>query len=312
MERLSTDSRILLTGGHGFLGSYVKTLLISRGYTNLVVPAHWQVDLCQRHEVRSLMRYVQPHTVIHMAAVLGGIGAHENTQGTFLYDNLVMGLEVMEQARQQNVKKFVTIGTACAYPDSTPLPVLEEYLWDGFPTEITAPYGIAKRVLMLQGEYYRKQYEFNAISVIPANVYGAYDTFDLVKSHVIPALILRCLKAKKEGTPLIVWGTGYATREFIHAHDCARGIIAAVEQYNEIEPINLGSGIETPIREVVKIITVTLDFKGEVVWDNSKPDGNPGRVFDISRSQEKLHFKPVISLQDGIKSTIKWYLETQA
>lgn len=306
------QKRILVTGGEGFLGNYVVEVLERRGCADIVTPAHKHFDFCKHEDVVSIMRFVNPDIVIHMAAVLGGIGAHENTQGQFLYDNLVMGLEVMEQARKQGVEKFVTIGTACSYPNETQLPVKESSLWSGFPNEITAPYGIAKLVLMLQGQYYRKQYGLNAISVIPANVYGPRDTFDPKKSHVIPALILKCLKAKTEGTPLVVWGTGKATREFIYATDCAEGIVRALEVYDGPEPLNLGTGVQTPISDVVRGIVDALGFQGEVKWDSERPDGHPGRVFDISAARRELGFEPRVGLREGLRKTIKWYLETQA
>ena len=304
------DEAILLTGGHGFLGKHVAQALIDAGCTKVSCTGRSQYDLLDRESVDRMFYRLQPSIVIHMAAILGGIGEHIHTQGKYLYENLVMGLEVMEQARLHGIKKFVTIGTSCSYPNAAPTPLSENTLWNGFPNITTAPYGIAKRVLMYQGQAYREQYGFNAISVIPANVYGPGDTFDPDKSHVIPALILKCLEAKKSGTALTVWGTGRATREFVYATDCARAITLAAERYSEPEPMNIGTGIETPIRSVVLAIAKALDFKGDIVWDSTKPDGHPGRVFDVSKAAH-IGFTANVPLESGIQRTIDWYLETQ-
>jgi GDP-L-fucose synthase len=311
MEGLSKTSRILVTGGHGFLGQYVTEELESRGYINFFTPEHSNFDFRNRDDIKSVIKFLQPEAVIHMAAVLGGLGTHIGTQGQFLYDNLIMGLEMMEQARQWGVKTFVNIGTACSYPQLSVSPVVEGDLWTGFPNETTAPYGVAKLVLMLQGQYYRSQYGMKTVNVIPANVYGPRDTFDDKKSHAIPALIKNCIEAKRTGSPFVVWGSGNASREFIFATDCAEGIVKAMEWAGSSDPINLGTGVSTAIREVAWAIAEKLDFDGPLVWDSSKPDGHPGRVFDVTRAQTLLGFRAHVGLHEGLHETIRWYLETQ-
>lgn len=304
-----THKRILLTGGAGFLGQYVSEVLRERGCYEVFMPTRAVYDLLHHEDVKSLLDLYKPEVVIHMAASLGGIGANVHTRGQFLYENLTMGLEIMEQSRLRGVEKFVTIGTSCSYPADAPIPSKEEYLWTGFPHETAAPYGVAKMVLILQGQYYRTQYGVNAISVIPSNVYGPKDLNGKEKSHIIPAQIMKCLEAKKTGQPLVVWGTGKATRDFIYATDCAEAIVRATESYDKPEPMNLGSGIETPIRDVIQTIVETLDFKGEVIWDASKPEGNKGRSLDVSRAKKELDFEVTTSLQEGMKRTIEWYLK---
>ncbi len=304
---LSTK-RVLLTGGSGFLGQYVEDALYRHGCVDVFIPEHSKYDLCKRENIQEVFRLSKPDIVIHMAAALGGIEAHVNTQGRFLYENLVMGLEMLEQSRKE-VEKYVTIGTSCSYPADAPIPLKEEYLWSGFPHETAAPYGIAKAVMVLQGQYYRKQYGFNAISVIPANVYGPRDMSGKEKSHIIPAQIMKCLEAKDAGKPLVVWGSGNATRDFIYATDCAEAIVKAVEVYDKPEPLNLGSGIETPIRDIIGMIVEHLGFTGQVIWDSTKPEGNKGRSLDVSKAKEELGFTATTSLKDGMKKTINWYLE---
>lgn len=304
-----SQKHVLLTGGAGFLGQYVTDVLRSRGCIRLFIPERKVYNLCNKTAIEDVFRIARPDVVIHMAASLGGIGANVHTQGQFLYENLVMGLEMMEQARLHGVEKFVTIGTSCSYPADSPIPSIEEYLWTGFPHETAAPYGVAKLVLMLQGEYYRKQYGLNAISVIPSNVYGPKDMAGKEKSHIIPAQIMKCLEAKKEGGPLVVWGTGKATRDFIYATDCAEAIVRATESYDKPEPMNLGSGVETPIRDIVQMIVSALDFKGEVIWDATKPEGNKGRSLEVSRAWEEIGFRATTSLTEGMQKTIEWYLK---
>jgi GDP-L-fucose synthase len=301
-----SKKRVLVTGGQGFLGQYVVEALQARGCNNILSPSHESHDLTKHGVVKDLFQHFKPQVVIHMAAALGGIGAHVNTQAKFLYENLIMGLEMMEQSRD-GVEKYVTIGTSCSYPAGAPNPLREESLWNGFPDETTAPYGIAKRVMMLQGKYYREQYGLNAISVIPSNVYGPRDLAPAGKSHVIPAQITKCLEAKRNKKPLVVWGTGKATRDFIYATDCAEAIVRAAESYDKTEPLNIGSGIQTSIKEIVETIVSTLGFNGMIVWDSTKPEGNKGRALDMSRTWSELKFKPTTSLSEGMKSTIDWY-----
>ncbi len=252
----------------------------------------------------------RPHVIIHLAAVLGGLGAHVNTSGQFLYENLSMGLELMHQANGM-VEKFVNIGTSCSYPEDAPNPLQEDYLWKGFPDETTAPYGVAKLVLTLQGQYYRKQYGLNAISVIPSNVYGPGDLTSKEKSHIIPAQIKKCLIAKHTDSPLVVWGTGNATRDFIYVTDCAEGIVRATEDYDNSEPLNLGSGVQTPIRDVIKVITKHIGFTGDVLWDTTKPEGNKGRCLNTSKMWKELGFAVSTPLDEGLKKTIDWYAERE-
>ncbi len=299
-----SKKRILVTGGGGFLGQYVLQTLHVRGCIHVFSPSSSMFDLRKDYFRQHVFAQYKPEIVIHMAAILGGIGAHAGTQGQFLYENLVMGLEMMELARQWGVEKFVNIGTACSYPDVTPKPVKEEHMWDGFPNKTTAPYGLAKRVMMYQGQMYREQYGMNNICVIPANVYGPNDHFDPKISHVIPSIITNCVEAKKNKSPLVIWGTGKATREFIYASDCADGIVKATEDYDKPEPVNLGTGVETSIRELVNKIITLMKFEGEVVWDASKPDGNLGRVFDVTKAQEEFGFKADIGLDEGLCRTV--------
>lgn len=305
-----SEKRILLTGGTGFLGQHVLEALRGRGCCHVYWPSHELYDLCNREDVKRVYEWSQPDVVIHMAAVLGGIGAHMHTQGQFLYQNLSMGLDMLEQARIFGVKKYVNIGTSCQYPDVLHNPVAEDQLWRGFPNKTTAPYGIAKLALMYQGQTYREQYGMSTICVIPANVYGPKDHFDPKISHVIPALITNCLEAKDQNKPFVVWGTGKATREFIYATDCAEGIVKATEDYDSIEPVNLGTGVETPIAEVVRMVAYNLDYQGKDVWDSSKPDGHPGRVFDTTRAEKEFGFKAKTDLRTGLWNTINWYLRT--
>ena len=299
-----SKKRILVTGGNGFLGQYVLQTLRVRGCIHVSSVSSSVCDLRKSEDRQRLFYIHQPEIIIHMAAILGGIGAHAGTQGQFLYENLSIGLEMLELSRICGVEKFINIGTACAYPNTTPQPVKEDYLWEGFPNKTTAPYGIAKKVLMYQGQVYREQYGMNNICVIPANVYGPNDHFDSKVSHVIPAIITNCIEAKKQNKPLVIWGTGKATREFIYATDCADGIVKAAEDYDKPEPVNLGTGIETSIRELVVKITKLLKFDGEVLWDSTKPDGNLGRVFDVTRANKEFGFKASVDLDEGLSRTV--------
>jgi len=298
----------MVTGGAGFLGSHVVEELRSAGCRKLLVPRSRDWDLRQAGKVARLLRETRPQVVIHLAAVVGGIGANRENPGCFFYDNLVMGLELMEQARLHEVEKFVAIGTVCAYPKFTPVPFREDDLWNGYPEETNAPYGLAKKMLLVQSQAYRQQYGFNAIYLLPVNLYGPRDSFDPNKSHVIPALIKKCVDAVEAGTDRIeVWGTGEASREFLYVKDCARAIVLAARHYDRAAPVNLGAGREIRIRDLVKLIARLTGFKGEIMWDSSKPDGQPRRCLDVSRAEREFGFRATTDFETGLRRTIDWY-----
>ncbi|MEI7997928.1 MAG: GDP-L-fucose synthase [Candidatus Omnitrophota bacterium] len=303
-----SDKKVIVTGGAGFLGRVVVDMLKEKGCRYIVVPRSKEFDLRKSSAIRKLYRQEKPNMVIHLAAVVGGIGANQDNPGKFFYDNLMMGVELLEQARQFQIPKVVTVGTICAYPKFTPVPFKEDNLWNGYPEETNAPYGIAKKALLVQSQAYRQQYGYNSIYLLPVNLYGPWDNFDLQSSHVIPALIRKCIEAKRAKAPFItVWGTGKATREFLYVDDAARGIVLAAEKYNSSDPVNLGAGFEISIKDLVALIVKLTGFKGEVVWDKSKPDGQPRRCLDTSRAQEKFGFKAKVSFEQGLKKTIHWY-----
>jgi GDP-L-fucose synthase len=302
------DKRICVTGGGGFLGRRVVSHLQERGYNNVFVVRRLEYNLTHRDDVDRLYRDVGPEIVIHLAAVVGGIGANRVNPATFFYDNIMMGVQLMEGARIHGVRKFVQVGTICAYPKFTPVPFKEEDLWNGYPEEVNAPYGIAKKVLLVQAQAYRDQYGMNAIYLLPVNLYGPGDNFDPASSHVIPALIRKCVTAVDHGDPLIeVWGTGKATREFLYIDDAARGIVAAMELYDEREPVNLGAGVEISIEALARLIAKESGFTGEIVWDSAKPDGQPRRRLDVNRARDLFGFEARTDLVDGIRTTIDWY-----
>ena len=275
------DKRVIVTGGAGFLGRVVVDQLTAKGCRHITVPRSRQYDLRKTSAIRKLYKEASPDMVIHLAAVVGGIGANRENPGKFFYDNLMMGVELMEQARQMGIPKLVAIGTICAYPKFCPVPFKEETIWDGYPEETNAPYGLAKKMLLVQSQAYRQQYGFNSIYLLPVNLYGPADNFAESSSHVIPALIRKCVDAKKRGDKqIIVWGTGKATREFLYVDDAARGILMASEKYNSSEPVNLGAGFEISIKDLVELIVKLTKFKGEVIWDKTKPDGQPRRTMD--------------------------------
>jgi GDP-L-fucose synthase len=300
--------RVLVTGGAGFLGSYVVEKLQERGCREVFVPRSRKYDLRDLSEVIRLYQDSKPEIVIHMAGVVGGIGANQANPATFFYDNLIMGIQVMDQARRFGVEKFVALGTVCAYPKFTPVPFTEEKLWDGYPEETNAPYGLAKKMLLVQSQAYRQQYGFNSIYLIPVNLYGPRDNFDPSRSHVIPALIKKCFDAIINGQDkIVVWGTGRPTREFLFVEDAAEGILLAGESYNKSEPVNLGTGFEISIRELAELIARLSGFSGQIVWDKSKPDGQPRRRLDASRAAREFGFKAQTSLEEGLRKTIDWY-----
>jgi len=302
--------KVCVTGGSGFLGSYIVNTLREHGCLDVVVPDHKLYDLRRRKDVCEMYGWMRPNVVIHAAASCGGILACSSNHGKYLYDNLTMGCELIEGAREHGVEKFVALSSVCAYPRDVEIPAQEKNLWNGYPEITNSAYGIAKRVLLTACQAYRKQYGLNAIGLIPVNLYGPKDTFDPARSHAIAALIWKCVEAKKRGNNLVVWGTGTASREFLHAEDCAEAIVLATEKYDGEEPINIGTGIETTLKELVSMIVEETKFTGEVVWDTTKPDGQPRRLFDVSKA-EQFGFKAKIGLKEGIRETVKWYMEHQ-
>lgn len=310
MSSFWSGRRVLVTGGAGFLGSGVVAKLRERGATEVFVPRSAEYDLRTRDGIDRALVASRPDFVIHLAAVVGGIGANRENPGRFFYDNAIMGIQLIEQARLAGVEKFVTVGTVCAYPKFTPVPFREEDLWNGYPEETNAPYGLAKKMLLVQSQAYRAQYGFNAIYLIPVNLYGPGDNFDPASSHVIPALIKKCLDAIESGADHIeVWGTGAASREFLYVDDAAEGIVLAAERYNGPEPVNLGVGQEITIRELVALIAELTGFTGEIRWDASKPDGQPRRALDTSRARERFGFVARTSFRDGVRQMAETYRE---
>src|SRR5216684_7097942 len=304
----SQDTRILVTGGAGFLGSFVIEELARAGFRNITAPRSSEYDLRQARAIESLMHDARPQTIIHLAAVVGGIGANRENPGRFFYDNLTMGVELMEQARLGGVEKFVAVGTVCAYPKFTPVPFNEDDLWNGYPEETNAPYGLAKKMLLVQAQAYREQYGFNAIYLLPVNLYGPRDSFDPSKSHVIPALIKKCMDAvAARASRIEVWGTGAASREFLFVEDCARAVVLATQRYDKPEPVNVGAGTEITIRDLIALIARLTGFKGEIVWDASKPDGQPRRCLDVSRAEREFGFSASTEFETGLRRTIEWY-----
>ncbi|MBN1878551.1 GDP-L-fucose synthase [bacterium] len=302
--------RVVVTGGGGFLGRHVCNELIQQGVPldNILVPRQRDYDLTESTSVKRMFVNMEPTVVIHLAAVVGGIGANRQHPGTFFYKNLMMGAMLMEQARLYKVKKFTAIGTICAYPKFTPIPFREEHLWDGYPEETNAPYGLAKKMLLVQAQAYRSEYSFNAIYLLPVNLYGPGDNFNPLSSHVIPALIKKCVDGRIAGDPFItVWGTGRATREFLYVKDAARGIVLATERYDGSNPCNLGAGFEISIRELVAMIVDYTGYQGEIRWDNSKPDGQPRRLLDTERAREYFGFQAQTDFQKGLRETIRYY-----
>src|SRR5713226_1596728 len=303
------DKRVVVTGGAGFLGSFVVEKLRERGCQHLLVPRSKEHDLRDRDAVVRLYREAQPHIVMHLAGVVGGIGANRSNPGRFFYDNAIMGIELIEYARQFNVQKFVTIGTICAYPKFTPIPFKEEDLWNGYPEETNAPYGLAKKMLLVQGQAYRAQYGFNVIYLLPVNLYGPRDNFDPETSHVIPALIRKCVEAKEiRERKIVLWGDGSPTREFLYVEDAAYGILLAAERYDGDEPVNLGTGDEVSIRDLAKMIAAEVGFNGEIVWDTTKPNGQPRRCLDVSRAKKLFGFQATHRLREGIAKTVAWFM----
>jgi GDP-L-fucose synthase len=302
------DKKVVVTGGAGFLGSFLVERLRQRGATKLFVPLIEEYNLIKPVDIERMLIDSCPDIIIHLAAHVGGIGANREHPAEFFYDNLMMGVELMHQAWQRGVNKFVAIGTVCAYPKFTPVPFREEDLWDGYPEETNAPYGLAKKMLLVQAQAYRQQYGFNAIFLLPVNLYGPRDNFNPASSHVIPALIRRFLEAQERGDPeVVVWGDGSPTREFLYVEDAAEGIALASERYNGADPVNLGSGNEISIKSLAELIARLTGYTGRVVWDTSKPNGQPRRALDTSRAEKYFGFKASTDFKEGLRRTIEWY-----
>jgi len=301
------NKRVTVTGGAGFLGSYVVEKLKQRK-ANIFVPKREDYNLVQMEAVKRLYKDSNPDIVIHLAAQVGGIGANQNNPGKFFYDNLTMGIQMMEEGRMFGIEKFVNVGTICSYPKFTPIPFKEEDLWNGYPEETNAPYGLAKKMLIVQSQAYRQQYGFNSINLLQVNLYGPRDNFDPKTSHVIPALIRKCLETRKEGKDeLVVWGTGKPTREFLYVENAAEGILMATEKYNKSEPINLGAEFEISIKDLIELIAKLTGFKGKIIWDATKPDGQPRRCLDTTKARKEFGFKAKTTFKEGLKKTMEWY-----
>lgn len=306
------NKRVCVTGGAGFLGSYILEKLNDRCAEEIFVPRIEEFNLVEQSDIVRMLDITRPDIIIHLAALAGGIGANRARPAEFFYINLMMGVQLMHEAWKAGVEKFVAIGTICAYPKFTPLPFREENLWDGYPEETNAPYGLAKKMLLVQAQSYRDQYDFNSIYLLPVNLYGPRDNFDLETSHVIPALIRKCIEAQEKGEKQVVlWGDGSPTREFLYAGDAAEGILLAAERYNGPEPVNLGSGNEISIKELATIIAQLTEFEGEIVWDTSKPNGQPRRALDTQRAEEYFGFRAQMPFAEGLRRTIAWYRENR-
>ncbi len=313
MHDLQPDKRVVVTGGAGFLGRYVVRALHDRGVREVRVPRSAEYDLVTIEGVRRMYDDMRPDMVIHLAAVVGGIGANRAHPGEFFYRNLMMGVQLIEEGRRRGIEKLVAVGSVCAYPKHTPVPFREDDLWSGYPEETNAPYGLAKKMLLVQSQAYRAEYGFNSVFVLPVNLYGPGDNFDLESGHVIPALIRKCMEAVDEGRDYVVcWGTGDVSREFLFIEDAAAGIVQAADVLNESRPINLGSGHEISIRELAKKIGELTDFRGEFRWNLGRPDGQPRRCLDTSRAKTELGFAARTDLTDGLRRTISWYRSCRA
>jgi GDP-L-fucose synthase len=307
------DKRIVVTGGAGFLGKNVDAKLKEHGCKDIFVPRSKDYNLVDMDAVKRLYEDARPDIVIHLAAVVGGIGANSENPGQFFYENLMMGVQMMEQGRLNGIEKFVAIGTICCYPKFTPVPFKEENLWNGYPEETNAPYGLAKKMMLVQSQAYRQQYGFNSIFLLPVNLYGPEDNFDPGSSHVIPALIKKCFDAiYSDADSITVWGTGKATREFLYVEDCAEAIVLTTERYNKSDPVNIGAGFEISIKELAGLIVKLTGFKGSIMWDTTKPDGQPRRRLDVSRAEREFGFRAKVGFEEGLKRTVEWYLENRS
>ena len=309
---LSTQ-RVCVTGGAGFLGTRLIEKLKDHGAKEIFVPTYPEYDLVREADILRMLKDAKPDVIIHLAAKVGGIGANREKPGEFFYDNLMMGVQLIHHAWQQGVGKFVAVGTICAYPKYTPIPFKEEDLWNGYPEETNAPYGLAKKMLLVQSQSYREQYGYNSIFLLPVNLYGPGDNFNPASSHVIPALIRKCLEAKEQNvSEIVAWGDGSPTREFIYVDDAAEGITLATMRYNSSEPVNIGSSFEISIKELTELIARLTGFEGEIRWDTSKPNGQPRRKLDTSRAKERFAFEAKTNFEDGLRRTIEWYANERA
>ena len=302
------NKTVLVTGGSGFLGSFVVEKLLQRAPRKVVVPQSRDYDLRTLEAIRKILNEARPDIIIHLAARVGGIGANRAHPAEFFYDNLIMGVQLLHAAWQFGIEKFVAVGTVCAYPKYTPVPFREEDLWNGYPEETNAPYGLAKKMLLVQSQAYRQQYGLNSIFLLPVNLYGPRDNVDLENSHVIPALIRKCMEAKERGdASMVAWGDGSPTREFLYVEDAAEGILLAAERYDKSEPVNLGSAFEISIRELLETIARLTGFEGKILWDTSKPNGQPRRKLDTSRAEREFGFRAKTSFEEGLQKTIEWF-----
>jgi GDP-L-fucose synthase len=305
--------KIIVTGGAGFLGRKVVAELQARGHKNIIVPRSREYNLTEQGQVRRLLSDTNPDLIIHLAAVVGGIGANRANPGKYFYENLIMGITLIEEARRNGAKKFVSVGTICSYPKFTPVPFSEHDLWNGYPEETNAPYGLAKKMLLVQSQAYREQYEFNAVHLMPVNLYGPEDNFHEDSSHVIPALIKKFVEAKRSGAKQVVlWGDGSPTREFLYVDDAARGIVLASEKYDSSEPVNLGSGQEISIKTLSEKIAQIVGFEGQIEWDTTKPNGQPRRLLNTTRAKNEFGFEAQVPFEQGLKATHDWYLTHDA
>ena len=312
MNSFWTEKRVVVTGGAGFLGSFVVEQLRAKGCKNIVIPRSTDYDLVQMEAVKQLYNDAKPDLVIHLAARVGGIGANQANPGRFFYDNLMMGTQLIEVGRQVGLKKFVALGTICAYPKFAPIPFKEDDIWNGYPEETNAPYGLAKKMMLAQSQAYRQQYGFNSIVLFPVNLYGPRDNFDLKTSHVIPALIRKFGEAKDLRTDHVeLWGDGSPSREFLYVEDAAEGILLAAEQYNDSLPVNLGTGEEVAIRDLAEIIAKEIGFAGSITWDITKPNGQPRRCLDVTRAKQFFGFQARHRLRDGLKKTVQWFQDNR-
>ena len=307
---VTPSTRIVVTGGTGFLGRHLMRALAARGYANAVAIGTSDYDLTHESQVLRMFDELRPEAIVHLAAIVGGIGANRSSPGTFFYQNLMLGAVLMERARQTGVRRFLSVGTICSYPKHTPVPFREEELWNGYPEETNAPYGLAKKMLLVQSQAYRQEFGFDGVNVLLVNLYGPGDNFDLERSHVIPALIRKCLEAAAaDASEIEVWGTGRATREFLYVEDAADGLVRALERLTDSEPINLGAGREISIRELAETVAALSGYRGRLAWDPAKPDGQPRRCLDTSRAERLLDWRATTTLDEGLRRTIEWYRE---